>query len=290
MRRSNSQRREGRHRSFRARHGDMAHAGTGLVREALGDHFVIRVERAVEEDQRGALQAPAKVGVDGGAARNVVEGRASGGVADFQADAVALARAEGGASTLEVQRHLARHRIWLDDQPACHLDGLAERQGDARYGLGAQHVEDAVGRQCVEHALRGVKGEDHALAQAQEAGHVIDIAVGQHHGGDRARAQAAIGARRQLRRGGELLAQVGRGVEQHPALPVPGSRPARTACARANPARPLRTSAQLRQLQLTCGNPPPAAEPSTLMIMALRGGQTPRSDVSFLTRGSRRGV
>src|ERR1700738_4986395 len=46
---------------------------------------------------------------------------------------------------------------------------------------------------------------------------------------------------------------------------------------------PERTPAQLRQLQFHCGNPPPAAAPSTLIFMALAAGEG--SDAARL-RGS----
>ncbi len=49
---------------------------------------------------------------------------------------------------------------------------------------------------------------------------MIDIGIGQDHGPDRGVAQSPAGLRLQLGRGCDLLADVGRGVEQHPALPV----------------------------------------------------------------------
>src|SRR5262245_39201808 len=62
------------------------------------------------------------------------------------------------------------------------------------------------------------------------------------------------------RRSGEALSSTQR---------LPSRLTASEDCVRAlRPGLPARTSAQLRQLQLTCGNPPPAAEPRTLMIMA----------------------
>ncbi len=42
-----------------ARHRDMAHAGAGLVEQALLDHLVVGEERAIEKDERRALQAAA---------------------------------------------------------------------------------------------------------------------------------------------------------------------------------------------------------------------------------------
>src|SRR3546814_9350730 len=57
---------------------------------------------------------------------------------------------------------------------------------------------------------------------AEQAGHVVDVAVGQHHGMDRTVPHAL--ARMKLAALEDLLAQVGRGVQQHPALAVGGDR------------------------------------------------------------------
>jgi len=45
---------------------------------------------------------------------------------------------------------------------------------------------------------------------------------------------------------------------------------------------PLRSPAQLRQLQFHCGNPPPAADPSTRIFMALR--ITKPAEAGFVNR------
>ena len=100
---------------------------------------------------------------------------------------------------------------------------------------------------------------------------------------------AGFGARGQLGRGGDLLAQIGRGVEQHPG--APSLLTASEDCVRGRkPGLPRRTSAQLRQLQLICGKPPPAAEPSTLISIGAAGSDPspPGLDypLSRLSRGT----
>src|SRR5690606_11290844 len=40
---------------------------------------------------------------------------------------------------------------------------------------------------------------------------------------------------------------------------------------------PARTPAQLRQWQFHCGNPPPAAEPSTVILIGFDSGREPRA-------------
>src|SRR3546814_4922142 len=57
-----------------------------------------------------------------------------------------------------------------------------------------------------------------SLAQGEQPGHVIDVAVGQHHRTDRAVAHAV--ARMELAALEDLLAQVGRGVQQDPVLAI----------------------------------------------------------------------
>ena len=51
----------------------VAHAGAGLLHQALADHLVVGVERAVEEDERRALEAVGERRVDLGAARHIIE-------------------------------------------------------------------------------------------------------------------------------------------------------------------------------------------------------------------------
>ena len=65
--------------------------------------------------------------------------------------------------------------------------------------------------------------------------------------------------------GGDLLAQVRRCVEKRPGAAVAAHRHRGLRACTAG--LPFRASAQLRQLQLICGKPPPAEEPRTLISM-----------------------
>src|SRR5436190_10382643 len=149
-----------------------------------------------------------------------MEGGAGHAIADLEAYAVTLARAEAIARILEVERNLARYRVRLDREATADRDALLQRQGDARDVPAAQHVEDAVGGQRLQYALRCIEREGEAFTQAQETGDVVDIAVGERHSRDRARAHAAAGRRRQRQCGIDLLANVRRGVEEQPLLPI----------------------------------------------------------------------
>ena len=144
------------------------------------------------------------------------------------------------------------------------LDWLVERRAMARDVARIEHVEDRVARERVENRAGRVKLERLALAQRQQAGDVVDVAIGQHDRRDRAMPRRRF--RMQRRRRQDLLAQVGRGVEQDPALPVGADReralraPARRRiCSPGTPAD--------RQALFHCGKPPPAAEPRTMMCM-----------------------
>ena len=74
---------------------------------------------------------------------------------------------------------------------------------------------------------RRIDGKRLALTQAEQAGDMVDIGIGQHHGADRRRTQRRIGARLQFRRLGDLLQYVGGGVEENPIASVGRSREAR---------------------------------------------------------------
>ena len=84
-----------------------------------------------------------------------------------------------------------------------------------------------------------------AFAQAQQAGDLIDLGAGQNHGFDRAAARAGAGLQR--RRLPICGAQIGRSIEQDPALAVSGDGEAGL-CARPAPA---------------CRPPTPADTPDT---------------------------
>lgn len=74
---------------------------------------------------------------------------------------------------------------------------------------------NAVGAQDRQHPVVGVKRERRTLAQRQQAGDRIDLAIGQHHTRDRRVTKQACG-RMQPRRGHHLLAQIRRSIDQIP--------------------------------------------------------------------------
>ena len=98
-----------------------------------------------------------------------------------------------------------------------HLDRLAP------HVLLVQHVEDAVGLQDRKHLGVRVDRERRAFAHRQQARDRIDLAIGQDHARDRAVAKLA-GLGMKLRRRDQLLAQIGRRIDQEPVLAVGADR------------------------------------------------------------------
>ena len=93
-------------------------------------------------------------------------------------------------------------------------------------------------------AAVAIKRERRALAQAQQARGLVDLGAGEHHRVDRAAALAV--ARMQRRRRLDLRAQIGRGVEQRPALAVGRHREARLRARRARADRRPRPAGRRR--------------------------------------------
>ena len=98
------------------------------------------------------------------------------------------------------------------------------------------------------------------FVQCQQAGDMVDLAAGQHHRSKRAVPRPTAGM--ELRRDVDLLAQIGRCVDQYPTLAVRGGRDRRLRSRQseriAGPRPPEAPS-----LLFHCGNPPPAADPRT---------------------------
>ncbi len=110
------ERRELRDAAGAARHVHMADALTGLVEQPLGDHLVIGIERAVEEEQRSALEPRAQRIVQLGAAGDEEEMLTRRGLGHLQAGRIAFLRAKprAGSGFFEIKRDLARHTEGLD--------------------------------------------------------------------------------------------------------------------------------------------------------------------------------
>ena len=207
-------------------------------RQALGNQLVVSVKCAIEQDQRGARDTLREIRIHLRATRNVEERLWAGEIAHLQPERIARLRAERrtGGLVLHVERDLAGDREGLHRDAGYDRDAPSERQGDVRYMVAVEHIENGIGRQRRQHALGGEEAEGKTFTQAEQTGHVIDIAVGQHHRRDRAGARFLAVARRQLGRRLDLLAQVRRSIEQGPALIRRGLPPARTACGASGPA------------------------------------------------------
>ena len=94
----------------------------------------------------------------------------------------------------------------------------AERHRLAAHALVGQHVEDRIGLQHAQHPVAAIESERLPLAHVQQARDRIDVGAGQDHAFDRRGAQPVARVEDRLRL--DLLAQIGRGVDQEPALAV----------------------------------------------------------------------
>ena len=205
-------------------HRDVPHPPPGLGADTLQDHLVVRPQGAVHEEDVRTVHPRAHVVGHLGAVGEIDDPPPAAAL-DFKPQRVAgRARHLGRRVALEVEGQLAgcRERPQLDAQrPArgvAQQRPLSHRQRPARDECPAHDLEDRVGVEDGQHAWMAVKGEGGAFAQVQEARHGVDVAVGQHHRGDGGRAQSGGGLER--RRGLDLLTEVGRGVDDHPALTV----------------------------------------------------------------------
>jgi hypothetical protein len=144
---------------------------------------------------------------------------------DLDAHRVARLAAEIGVATaFEVQRDLAGNVEQFDFQPAraavemTQPERLAERHLLAADALRRKHAEDRIGIEHRQHAIGGVEGEGLALAQMQEPGDGVDVRAGEDDALDRRGAQPTSRMKDRLRL--DLLAKIGGGVDQEPALAV----------------------------------------------------------------------
>ena len=105
-----------------------------LLSKPLGNHLVIGVERAVEEEERRPFDPCAQRVVELGAAGDIEEVVPACGVGDFQAGGIAFLRAETGPGllVLEIKRDLARHREGLDGHAHADPPGLRPRTAGRR--------------------------------------------------------------------------------------------------------------------------------------------------------------
>ena len=145
----------------------------------------------------------------------------------LKADGVAVAAAVVFffAAFFEEKRDFSGHCEGFDGQAkinagACQWRRLIECERDARHLIGCADIENRIGVQCRQNAVRAVDRKRLAFAQIDQAGDVIDVGIGHDDGLDRRIAQAAIDEGMQFRRVVDLLAQIGRRVEQHPVAAV----------------------------------------------------------------------
>ena len=128
-------------------------------------------------------------------------------------------RADERICSLQIERRLAGNGEELDLQ-AGGLYELGRRDRHPLDHLVRQHAEYRVLAQGGVDRREGDEAKGLAFAQGEEPRDVVDIGIGQDDGRDRRVSSGR--ARPQLGRRAELLRQVGRGVEENPALAVTG--------------------------------------------------------------------
>jgi len=200
----------------------VSHALAGLGAEAGGDQLVVAPHRAVEEHQRGAVQPRFQLVIDLGAGGEEIEMLARGLVADAKAERVAgPVIAAGMRFALQIPRALAGDGEGQDLDAGGRavgqfgLEGLVDLDWHAGDVLFTQYIKNAVGLQDRQHFWVRIDRKGRALAHRQEACHGVDFAIGEDHARDRRVAQRAFPGVK-LRRADQLLAQVGRGIDQEP--------------------------------------------------------------------------
>ena len=198
-----------------ARAGDrhVAHAPAGLVAEAVRDHLVVGEERAVEEEGVRGGDALVQVVGDAGAAGRIDEPSPAG--LDRDADR-ALADGVGlDLALFEPERNLSGHGEEFEREARQRLERLAEaRPRGAGRCRGRRRRKCGSRRSCRASRACPRIAKGWRSRKASSPAGVIDIGVGEQHGGDRRMAPFAF--RLQRRRRQNLLAQVDRGVEQEP--------------------------------------------------------------------------
>ena len=187
------------------------------VRDAEPRELVVAPERAVDEHEVAGGEAGEHVVVQPGEPGHVGDDAAGRAVAEDEP-----ARLSSSRVARRVAADANGSTTRLDPSSGSGRPGSSVRPLDAAVALAASRSTGYPSRQ---RALDARRAEDahrrRRLAQQQQPGRVVDLGVGQQHAGDRRRADA-VDARGVERL--ELLAQVGRGVDEKPRPVVPADR------------------------------------------------------------------
>jgi hypothetical protein len=202
--------------SARTRLRQVADLAGQLGSDAQAGHFIVGPEGSVDHHCIGVRHGIERGRVDRAEARCIEQAPPAPDICDRDADVVARNRM---VAVRRVRRRLARQRQRAKPQPGHARDfkALAVQRnalaGDA--AVMRQHAQDGI---ALGQVLRDGVGAPQwqrraALAQHEQAGRMIDLAVHQQHRGDCAVAQ--LPGRLQRWPGTDLLQHVGRGIEQH---------------------------------------------------------------------------
>jgi len=151
------------------------------------------------------------------------------GFDDFETERVADAGAEiRRVPVFEIERDFTGHRKGAQAQAKIDIGaddgtGIVHRQCEARHERRLQDRKNRIGGERIENAACGIEGEGLRLAEIEQTRNMINIAVSQSDGLDRAGAHGIVAARRKRRRRRDLRAQIGRGVEENPIAPIAGN-------------------------------------------------------------------
>ena len=238
------------------------HPSAGLGSGVGRDHLVVAKQRAVEEDDVGPLHAFAHGGRNRGRARNIDQPRPA--CVHLHPDGAGAFAHGLGIFAFQIKRHLAGNGEQLGLKAAGKRTGLAEaRSSGARRRRGRAHRT-----RCWLPSTANVSADAYSVKAwrsrklSRPATWSISPPV---------RSTALIGLPRVSPRGckgGERRSCSGRsGDALIRSQSSPFAEMARLACVRGLTRRsPAHANRQTGQRQFHCGNPPPAAEPSTMAV------------------------
>ena len=195
----------------------MSHASAGLDASAASFHLVVDPERAIKKQKARAAQAIYERRGHRCATRDE-EKAGSARSQDFEAYRILGFPADFDVVPFHVKRHFPRHGKGPDSKSRSQVDVLVECEC-AAFNVGrVESVEDGVGGENVQNRLRGEQFEGLAFAEGQEAGDVVDVAIGKHDRADGAVARADLGMKFRGRQ--NLVADLRGGVQERPMLAV----------------------------------------------------------------------
>ena len=189
----------------------MPHALTRLLAQARGHHLVILPQRAVKHDHIGPVQARLQVRFERGTAGNVEHIP----IPCLQMYPYRLFAFQIGLNLrpFQIKRDFARDSKQRGLHARDQVEWRAEGNCLADHDIGFQRCKNRISRNDVVNILCRKQREGLLFTQCQQPRDVVDIAVGQQHGFQRADPQIR---RVQHLRPRHLIADIRRGIQNSP--------------------------------------------------------------------------